>query len=347
MTEPRADAWDAAAVRSPDGHVLQSVAWASLRGASGWAPAPLRVGEPLPLAKVHWRRLPLGQSIAYVPRGPIFDHRDAEQFDAALAALAELARRRKPIFLKVDPEIPVERRDLLERYARHGFVRSRQDVQPVLATLEVDLTRGEDAILGGFDKDTRWSVRAAERHGVHVHEVSDDEALQAVAGLYEETGKRADFITRAESYYLRTWRSLIDAGHATLFAAMVGEAIVAGAVVFWCGERAVYMYGASGAVARKQYAAYALQWHAMRGAKARGCTRYDLGGIPVAPRESDPQYGLYLFKKGFGGSRREFAGAYDLAPRPLLYRAWLAIEPRAYTAFALARGKRPTMPVVR
>ena len=345
MSDPRVDAWDRDAVRSRFGHVLQSVEWGTLRSASGWQPATLRIGDPLPVASVHWRRFPLGQTIAYVPRGPIFDHDDPRQLDLALESLAEVARRRKPIFLKVDPEIDAAREDLVALYARHGFFRSRQDVQPVLATLEVDLCRSEDEILKAFDKDTRWSVRTAEKRGVTVEERRDDASLREVTALYEETGRRGDFITRSASYYPRVWRSLIDAGHATLFAAVVDARVAAAAVIFWCGERALYMYGASGEAARKSYAAYALQWHAMRAAKARGARRYDFGGVPAEPSESHPQYGLYLFKKGFGGTFRRFAGAYDVAASPARYRAWLAVEPRLYTALALLRGRRPSMPV--
>ncbi len=339
--------WDRDAVRSRYGHVLQSEAWGRIRAAQGWEPELLRVGDPLPVALVLWRALPLRQRVAYVPRGPVFDRDDPAQLDAALAALARRARQRGAIFVKVDPEIDIERRDLLDVYGRHGFFRSRQDVQPVLATLEVDLSSSEEEILARFDKDTRWSLRTAEKRGVRVAELSDDEALRAVAGLYEETGRRAEFITRTESYYLTVWRTLIDAGHATLFAALVDADVVAGAIVLWCGERALYMYGASGELARKTHAAYALQWHCVRAARARGCARYDLGGIPLRPTESDPLYGLYLFKKGFGGARREFAGAHDVTASRTRYGLWLAIEPRVYTAIALARGRRATMPVTR
>ena len=346
MSDPRLEAWDRDAVRSRFGHVLQSLEWSARRAASGWTAESVRMGDPLPLASVHWRRFPLGQTIAYVPRGPVFDHDEPAQLDRALEALASLARRRGPIFLKVDPEIDASREELVSAYARHGFVRSRQEVQPVLATYEVDLCRSEDEILKAFDKDTRWSVRTAEKRGVVVEERRDDDSLREVTGLYEETGRRGDFITRPGAYYRQVWRALIDAGHATLFAAVVDGRIAAAAVLFWCGERALYMYGASGEVARRSYAAYALQWQAMRAAKARGARRYDLGGVPLDPSESHPQYGLYLFKKGFGGTRRVFAGAYDVAPSRARYRAWLALEPRLYTAIAILRGRRPSMPVV-
>src|SRR5436309_562401 len=95
--------WDDAAVRSPGGHVLQSAAWAEIRGEQGWRAEFLRVGDPLPVALVLWRGLGAGRCLAYVPRGPILG--DASQLGPALRALGALARERAAIFLKVDPEL--------------------------------------------------------------------------------------------------------------------------------------------------------------------------------------------------------------------------------------------------
>src|SRR2546422_5109887 len=97
-------AWDRDAVRSRFGHVLQSEAWGRIRATQGWTPEELRVGDTLPVGLVLWRRLPLGQTIGYVPRGPTFDHDDVQQLDRALVELAAKARQRSAIFVKVDPE---------------------------------------------------------------------------------------------------------------------------------------------------------------------------------------------------------------------------------------------------
>lgn len=333
--------WDEAAVRSRHGHVLQSRAWAEIRARQGWRPEELRVGDPLPLALILWRDLPAGLRFAYAPRGPVFDHERPEQLEAVLAALARRAREERAMFLKVDAEIPREGADLVAAYARHGFRRSGQEVQPITATIQIDLGRGEDELLSGMDKDTRWSVRTAERRGVRVEERSDPEALRALQVLYSATGERAGFITRPDWYYERVWSTLLEAGHASLYLALAEERAVAGAMIYWCGERAVYWYGASDEAARQTYAAFALQWHCIRAAKARGAKTYDLGGIPDPPSEGHPWWGIYLFKKGFGGEARYFAGAHDAVPRPLLYRGWLLAEPRAYAAAAaLGRLRR-------
>lgn len=326
------EGWDDAAVRSPGGHVLQSTAWARVRERQGWRAEYVGIGEALPVALVLWRDLPLLGRMAYVPRGPIVAPGDRDGLAHALETLAELARERRAVLLKVDPEIGPEAGDQL-RHA--GFMRG-PDVQPVITTLVIDLERGEDAVLAGLDKDTRWSVRRSAKRGVTVAEARDDGALRAFYELYRTTGLRARFITRPWRYYRLVWGTLIDAGFATLRLAYLGDRAVAGAMTWRCGARELYMYGASDDDGRRCSASYGLQWECIRGALARGALRYDLGGIPLdASRKDDPMYGPYLFKKGFGGSPVRWVGAHDAAPSALRYRAFLAAEPIVTRALQL------------
>lgn len=338
MDAPRG--WDDAAARSPWGHVMQSSVWAAVRERQGWRAEYVRIGDELPLALVLWRDSPLGQRIAYVPRGPIVAPGDSAGLRRALTRLADLARERRAVFLKVDPELDVEFAGEALRAAH--FARSGQDIQPVLATLELDLGPDEDALLAAMDKDTRWSVKQGPKRGVTVSEVSDDAGLRAFYDLYALTGRRADFITRTWDYYRSVWRALIDARLATLRLAYVEGAPVAGAMTWRCGERVVYQTGATNDAARKSHAAYALLWECIIGGKREGAKRFDFGGIPTdVERKDDPMYGPYLFKRGFGGKVRRWVGAHDAVPRPLAYRAYLLAEPVYTTALRLvARVRR-------
>jgi len=326
--------WDDAAARSPRGHAMQSSAWGRLRESQGWRAEFVRIGDPLPLALVLWRPTPLGRPIGYVPRGPIFSS-DAE-LAGALRALADLARSRNAIFLKVDPEIePNIARDPL---AEAGYRRAA-DIQPVLATLQLDLAPDEEALLAAMEKDARWSVRQGPKRGVTTRDGGDDTSLRAFYDLYIETGGRAGFITRTWPYYRDTWRALLDAGLASLRLAYVDGAAVAGAMVWRCGDRALYQTGATNDAGRKSYAAYALLWECIIEAKRAGRTVFDMGGIPQdVERKDDPMYGPYLFKRGFGGVVKHWAGAHDTVPSPLLYRAYGIAEP-AYTTALRAVGR--------
>jgi peptidoglycan pentaglycine glycine transferase (the first glycine) len=329
--------WDDAAVRSPRGHVLQSAAWAQIREAQGWraefhrfggAPAPSGAPTPaLPVALVLWRSLPAGQSLAYVPRGPIAGNES--EFQEALTKLAALARERRAIFLKVDPEIDA---DVGAEPLRAAGFRRAPDIQPVIATLELDLGPEEDALFAALDKDTRWSVRRGEKGGVSVRDASGDADLRALYDLYAETGQRAGFITRTWDYYRRMWGTLVRGGHATVRLAEKDGKPVAGALTWRCGEREVYQSAATNDAGRSAHAAYALLWRCIIEARKGGARRFDFGGIPAdLTRKDDPMYGPYQFKKGFGGKPRRFVGAHDAVPNELAYRAYAVAEPM-YTA---------------
>lgn len=329
--------WDAAAAHSPGGHVLQSSAWARIREAQGWRADYLCLGDPLPVALVLWRRIPLLGEMAYVPRGPIVAPGDLDGLAHALEALAQLARERRALLLKVDPEL--ERSAASPVLVNAGYARG-PDVQPVVATLVLDLGPDPDALLASLEKDTRWSVRQSAKRGVEVRAVSDDGSLRAFYDLYRETGERASFVTRTWEYYRLVWRTLIDAGLATLRLAYLAERAVAGAMTWRCGDREIYMYGASGEEGRRSYASYGLQWECIAGARARGARTYDLGGIPADPaRKDDPMYGPYLFKKGFGGEPRRWVGSHDTVPDALRYRLFSLAEPAYSRVLRLARRR--------
>lgn len=328
--------WDASAVRSPRGHVLQSSAWARIRESQGWRAEFLRLGDPLPVALVLWRTLPLGRRLAYVPRGPIGD--DAT-LAPALEALARHARESGALFLKVDPELTPEQAG---RALESAGYRRAPDIQPVLATLELDLAPDVDTLFAALEKDTRWSVRQAQKRGVAIREATSDADLRAFYDLYAVTGERARFITRTWEYYRLVWRTLIDAGLATLRIAEQEGTPVAGAMTWHCGEKELYMYGATNDAGRKCFAAYGLVWRSIESAREQGYRRFDFGGIPAdLADQSDTMQGPYRFKKGFGGMPVRYVGAHDVVPRALPYRAYRIAEPAYTRALQLARRARP------
>lgn len=86
---------------------------------------------------------------------------------------------------------------------------------------------------------------------------------------------------------------------------------------------------------------YLLQWEAIKVAKEKGCTRYDLWGAPVAFDESDSLWGVYRFKKGLGATVQRTMGAYDLPLKPWLYTMYAQVMPRLLDMMRF-RGNRET-----
>ena len=56
---------------------------------------------------------------------------------------------------------------------------------------------------------------------------------------------------------------------------------------------------------------YRLQYEAMKLAKNRKCTSYDMFGVAPSPEINHPMHGLYRFKSGFGGEFVPRQGCWD------------------------------------
>jgi len=73
---------------------------------------------------------------------------------------------------------------------------------------------------------------------------------------------------------------------------------------------------------------YLLQWEAMKRAKVRGCSLYDLWGAPDEFNEADSMWGVFRFKEGLGGEVVRTLGAWDYPARAFWYWTYTRIIPR-------------------
>ncbi len=341
-------AWDDALAAFPSAHLLQSWAWGAFKHlTTGWSPlrvALTRAGQtqPVALASIGVRRAgPL--TLMYAPKGPIFDPADHQTAADVLATLEGLARQYRAIALKIDPDIPQatgvpgEPDDtpnpdglaLHQLLTTRGWRISPEQVQ-FKNTMLIDLTPDEDTLLMRLNQSTRRKIRVAEREGVHVRAANEAD-LPLLYDLYAETGARDGFLIRPRDYYERAWRDFMRAGLCHPLIAEVNGQAVAHVVLYAFGRTCWYFYGASSNLHRDKMPNYLLQWQAMRWAKARGCTTYDLWGAPDVFDDSDRMWGVYQFKRGFRAQVIRTAGAWDYAPNPLVYAAFSQALPRVRT----------------
>ena len=103
---------------------------------------------------------------------------------------------------------------------------------------------------------------------------------------------------------------------------------MSGIIATYFGNKSWYLYGASDNVYREFMPNYYIQWQAFTEAKKAGYEIYDFFGISGKTDESDPLYGLYRFKKGFGGDFTEFIGEFDYVIDPIGYFAWTKLLPQ-------------------
>jgi lipid II:glycine glycyltransferase (peptidoglycan interpeptide bridge formation enzyme) len=320
-------------------HVLQTWEWGQFKSRHGWTPSYLlwRDGDtPRAAALVLRRRLSrLPLCVMYVPKGPAMDYGDAPLVSQVLSDLERFARESRAIFIKIDPDLELWRR--FDNLCT-GWLESAQQIQ-FRNTMEIDLRRSEDELLAGMHQKTRYNIRLAHKHGVTVRPgtLADLELLYA---MYDETARRDRFIIRPLDYYRDAWGGFIEAGLAQPLVAEVEREPVAALILFRFAGRAYYFYGMSRDLHREKMPNHLLQWEAMRWAKRQGCAVYDMWGAPDTLDESDPMWGVYRFKQGFGGQFVQHMGAWDYPALRSLYWLYATAMPRVLDLMRRRHWKR-------
>jgi peptidoglycan pentaglycine glycine transferase (the first glycine) len=323
MPEVTASEWNAFLEGHSAVHLLQTAAWGDFKAAFGWEVA--RQVEDNCGAQVLFKRLPLGFSFGYIPKGPVGG------IEASLwQAIDKLCQKHRAAFLKVEPDLW---QDLVTESSGdlpQGFQIGTHTVQP-LRTILVDLCGEEEELLARMKQKTRYNIRLAQKKGVVVHPSSQVDRFYE---LMTTTGARDGFGVHSQAYFQQAYDIFQPLGMGELLLAEFEGQLLAGLMVFQHQGRAWYLYGASSDVHRNLMPSYLLQWEAMLWARQKGCTSYDLWGVPDEPEalleeqfpsRSEGLWGVYRFKRGFGGQLRRAAGPWDRVYHSLLYslyRMW-------------------------
>ena len=126
-------------------------------------------------------------------------------------------------------------------------------------------------------------------------------------------------MTRQPEYFAQMLDNLGE--HCRLYMAFSEGQPIAGTLAIHYGDKVWYLYGASSNEHRNLMPNYLLQWRMIQWAIETGCRVYDFRGVSGDLSEDNPLYGLYKFKKGFGGEFTEFVGEMDLVINKPVYFA--------------------------
>lgn len=345
--------WQSLLARCASGDFLHDWEWSAVAAFDGQPQRRYVLedgGAVVAIAAAQARSLPGGREFWYVPHGPVLDFADARAADRVRAltiALREVAALHRAVAVKLEPRLEAGSAALSTITGPR--LRSLPDTLQVGQTRLVDLA-DDETLLVGFDKDTRYAVRRAEREGVAVTVVTDaadDRAIESLHELVVETQRRAGFVLPSLERYRIAWKALAGARRAAILEARRDGRLLAAGMVVIEGDRSFYLFSGSRREAPgepKHYASYALQWEMMRLARDRGSKVHDLWG--VAPPGAGPGHawhGVGLFKKGFGGREVVWAGSWDLVVDPNLYRlreATGALKRWVRAVTRLGRGRR-------
>lgn len=367
--------WDRIISQLPGAHILQTWEWGVFKSQYGWDPIQLvwYDNDRIIAAALVLKRsvkIPLfGRllNIFYIPKGPLLDWSDPLLRQKVLSDINDYANNSDTLFTKIDPDVilatgfpdksqqkNINDESLTSDLRQLGWFFSSEQIQ-YKNTVHIDLSPDEDTLLANMKQKTRYNIRLASRKGVTIR-IGDQHDIADLYKMYAETSIRDGFIIRNEEYYKSVWdlfirnnRHINHASGNLQFDQPIAEPLIAevdgipiaAVIIFRFARKAWYLYGMSRAVHREKMPNYLLQWEAMRRAKSAGCHTYDLWGAPNVYDESDPLWGVFQFKEGFGGKVIQHIGAWDNPTKPTYYKIYNYLLPRILAILRI-KGKKTT-----
>lgn len=311
-------------LRQPLQPFLQSWAWGEFQRALGrpiWRLGAFVGDELVGSALVIQHELLLGKTYVYCPRGPLALTEEA--WTALTAAITDLGRQQKAMYVKVDPTILPFGSPLWEKSWTAGTA-----LQPPKTVL-INLGQSEEDLLAKMHSKTRYNIRLAERHEVHVSWSTDDAELEIFLTLLFRTYERQGIRAHSKGYYEKLFHTLRQAQMVSIVTARYQGQPLASNMIIWHGKTVTYLHGGSADDGKEHMAPHVLQWQTMLEAKHRGCLQYDLWGLSSTKVGRVDRGGVARFKQGFGGEELDFPEPKNL----ILDQSW-------YWAYRLAKRFR-------
>lgn len=322
--------WNRVLEQHPRGHYLQSYDWGELYrylgrtiyrlaafdgerlvGAMMFVVTPV----PIPFLGKYYNWL-------YCARGPAIEKDNLDVLNALLTRVHEIAKITRAVVFKMEPNVLEEEDEAWLSYLQTSGFRVNQQSICGRRSWVLDLRPDEQKILAGFRKTWRYNIRLAEREGVEVREVKTDEDFATYYRLLVVTSQRDGFFVHPQHYHKEMYRRYASRGDAMLFLAIHQGKAIAARMVIRFGDVCLDMFGASSNGDRGFPKTHILQYRCIQWAKSKGCNYFDFRTIPESLDENEEMYGVYHYKKGFGGFSRLHMPTQDYVYQPLLYLLW-------------------------
>ncbi|MBR3131831.1 peptidoglycan bridge formation glycyltransferase FemA/FemB family protein [Candidatus Saccharibacteria bacterium] len=326
--------------QSPYRSFTQTPEIAKYRESEGWTIYYFAVKEKekiLAAAAAFAKPTFLGKSIYVVPGGPLLDLEDTKLTNFFFKHLISFAKTHNGYALQISPYYELIERDRNGEVVENGFHHEKavknlerfkfklcSDASQPRYLFVLDLNnRNAEELFSDFKRNTRNHIRKAEKQGVTIRELQKSE-LNYFKDITESTSLRRNFSDRPLSYYEKIYDLFHDRDEVKFILAEAeidGKKTPLSAAMFMLyGNEIIYLFSGSDQKYMRDYnAQYLIQWHMIKYAAEHHFKCYNFYGIQGLPDPSSKDYGIYDFKKGFGGRVVELIGTYELPLNTFYY----------------------------
>ena len=171
----------------------------------------------------------------------------------------------------------------------------------------LNLTRGKDEIFSTFCSNTKRNIKKSIKENVKVELLKTPEAMDYFYDLNCKTRKKHGLPPQPYSFFQNIYKYVIAKGLGFIALAFYDNRVIAGAVFFHFGTKALYKFGASETEYLHLRPNNLIMWETIRYLIRRGFKEFSFG-------KTEPENdGLRRFKLGWGTSEEKiFTYKYDL-----------------------------------
>lgn len=263
--------------------------------------------------------------IAYLPRS-IFP--DTEVLDY----LSQWGKRNHVVFVKIEPYIEKVKFYSLMAESKlkiEDYKNLKESVHPLFPqwTQMIDLKKNEDELFKNLHYKTRYNIRLAQKKGVIVRQMDNNDGFAIFVKLYFETCRRQKYHGHNHHYHQIIWKNFKEK-IAHILIAFYRDIPLAAYQLWFYKKKLYYVYGGSSDQYRHLMASNLLMWEAIRFGMKLKAEIFDLwGSLPPNYSSVHPWAGFTRFKQGYGGKFVQFVGSYDLIINPFLYQLYTLVYP--------------------
>lgn len=253
--------------------------------------------------------------------GPVIDWKDKSLTNFVIKTIKDLAQKEKVWFIRVRPEL-LDSPKSKSFFSKSGFVPAPMHLHAE-NTWILDITPDKESLLSGMRKTSRYLIRKSLTMGLRTEETIEVTKAKILKKLQDETVARHKFIGFPETLFKAQLKAFGEDDEVKLFICYKGKIPLVAAIIIFYGDYAYYHHSGSTLRFPSIPSSYFLQWEIILRAKELGKRYYNFWGI--APTD-DPQHrfaGVTIFKKGFGGERKDWLHAQDLPINKLYWLTYI------------------------
>ncbi|MDE2026057.1 MAG: peptidoglycan bridge formation glycyltransferase FemA/FemB family protein, partial [Patescibacteria group bacterium] len=251
----------------------------------------------------------------YIRHGPLLKEYNPELLTYILTEVKIYAKRVGASFIRIS-RFP-KKEEAAAFFMKKGFIRSALQTSDAEVCWVLDITKSEEDLLKDMRKSHRYLIKKSQTMPITISKTKNQGELEFFLPLYKKLSLRKHFV--AHKGVIEEFEIFAKDNEEQLFLAKYNEKIIAGAMIAFVGNTAIYRHSASDDEYRHIPASYLIQWEAIKEAKKRGIKFYNFWGVAPANQPHHPWNNITMFKTGFGGSYEYYLPTMDL---PLNFMYW-------------------------